>query len=237
MQERSVSASELREKILVKGHVDYSLSDKGKRLLEISENLSDDEAKAFLVISPRQLDTLRAILKEGSKGPRDFPYDARYAIKKMVERGFLERHICFDVEELKRPARRSIDLWISRRNRLCRLLEKNGPMPKREAMKTLGLNGGQVKMIRTIFPEDFQTLRFVAGRARRRREGFYHLFKVSPVLTLKGDPRIVDFAASKISLKVKTGYDAKVVFELLKWQLGYQQARAVVEKLGYRYKS
>ena len=222
---QDVSSCELKEKVLVRGHVAYSLSDKGKRLLEISENLSDEEAKAFLVISPRQLDILRAISKEGPKRPRDFPHGT-HRIKMMVERGFLERHICF------------ISLWITQRNRLHRLLEKNGPMPKRETMKTLGLNNAHIKMIQTIFPEDFQMLRFLAGTARRRhRKGFYDLFRASPVLTLKGDPRIVDFAASKISLKVKTGYDAKVVVDRLKWQLGYRQARAVVEKLGYQYKS
>ena len=53
---------------------------------------------------------------------------------------------------------------------------------------------------------------------------------------MRDDPRIVDFAASKINMKVKTPYEAKSVVQFLKYQIGYGQARAVVEKLGYRYK-
>jgi len=56
-------------------------------------------------------------------------------------------------------------------------------------------------------------------------------------MTLKGDPRIVEFAASHIRLKVETQYDAKSVVDQLKWQIGYRQARAVVEKLGYHYRT
>ena len=53
---------------------------------------------------------------------------------------------------------------------------------------------------------------------------------------LRDDPCIIDFVASKINMKVKTPYEAKSVVQLLKYQLGTRQARAVVEKLGYRYK-
>ena len=66
----------------------------------------------------------------------------------------------------------------------------------------------------------------------------YHaLYSASPVIALKGDPRIVEFAASHIRLKVGTRYDAKSVVDLSKWQIGYRHARAVVEKLGYHYRT
>ena len=45
-----------------------------------------------------------------------------------------------------------------------------------------------------------------------------------------------DFAASIINMKVKTPYEAKSVVQFLKYQIGYGQARAVAERLGYRYK-
>jgi len=87
-----------------------------------------------------------------------------------------------------------------------------------------------------ILPDVFQKLKFtVSGRKHSRR--FHSLFKASPVLTLKDDPRIVEFAASKINMKVQTPQEAKSVIHLLKYQIGHRQARAVVEKLGYKYKN
>ena len=109
-------------------------------------------------------------------------------------------------------------------------------MPRRQAMEALGYRSAWIDALLMIFPEEFQKLTFAqSGHTRNRM--FYDLIKASPVLTLKGDPRIVDFAASHMRLKVETQYDAKAVVHLLKWQIGYHQARAVVERLGYRYKS
>jgi len=108
-------------------------------------------------------------------------------------------------------------------------------MPGKEAMETLGLRYDQIEKILRMFPEIFQELNFtVRGRKYHRR--FYSLFKASPVIMLRGDPRIVDFAASKINMKVKTPYEAKSLVQLLKYQIGSRQAHAVVERLGYKYK-
>jgi len=124
--------------------------------------------------------------------------------------------------------------WIHHRNRLIRLLKKNGPMPRREAMKTLGLRSEQIETIMGMFPEAFQKLNFTVRR-RKYNGRFYGLFKASSVIMLRDDPRIVDFAASKINMKVQTPYEAKSVVQLLKYQLGSHKAHAVVKKLGYRY--
>jgi len=102
-------------------------------------------------------------------------------------------------------------------------------------MKTLGLSNEQIKTILRMFPETFQKLNFTAGRRKCHRR-FYSLFKASPVIMLRDDPRIVDFVASKINMKVKTPYEAKSVIHLLKYQIGSNRARAFVERLGYRYK-
>lgn len=80
-------------RILIRRRVVYRLSDKGRRALEICEGLSEEEAKDLLDLSPRQLDMLRSILKDGSKCAADFQYNARYSLKKMVERGFLIRKV------------------------------------------------------------------------------------------------------------------------------------------------
>jgi len=125
--------------------------------------------------------------------------------------------------------------WIRHRNCLCRLLKRNVPVPKREAMENLGLYSDQIEKILGMFPDVFQKLKFtVSGRKHSRR--FHSLFKTSPVLMLRDDPRVVEFAASKINMKVQTPQEAKSVIHLLKYQIGSRQARAVVEKLEYRYK-
>ena len=65
-------------RFLLRRRVIYRLSDRGRRALEICEDLSDDEAKDLLGLSSRQLDMLRRILKDGSKRAADFPYDAKH---------------------------------------------------------------------------------------------------------------------------------------------------------------
>jgi len=71
----------VKGRILLKRRVIYRLSDKGRRILEICEDLSDGEAKDLLGLSPHQLDVLRS-LKDGSIHTADFPYNAKYNIKK-----------------------------------------------------------------------------------------------------------------------------------------------------------
>jgi len=254
-------------RILIRRRVVYRLSDKGRRILKICEGLSEEEAKDLLDLSSRQLDMLRRILKDGSKRAMDFPYNAKYDLKRLVEREFLTRTVeGIDAKELKRLRDEGLENreiaeklgistaavqywinklnlekrnkslnWIHHRNRLIRLLRKNGPMPKREVMETLGLYSEQIETIMGMFPETFQKLNFTVHR-RKHSKKFRSLSKASPVLTLRDDPRIVDFVASKIDMKVKTPYEAKSVVHLLKDQLGSRQAHAVVEKLGYKYK-
>jgi len=135
---------------------------------------------------------------------------------------------------LEKRIRNPFIKWMNLRSSLSRLLRKNGPMSQKEVMKTLGLYSYQIKAVLIMFPEEFQKLNFtVKGRYSGRFRG---LLKASPILTLKDDPRIVDFVASKINMKVKTPYEAKSVVQFLKYQLGSNRAHAVVEKLGYRYK-
>jgi len=86
-----------------------------------------------------------------------------------------------------------------------------------------------------MFPEIFQKLNFTV-RGRKYSKEFHGLSRASPILTLRDDPRTVDFAASKIQMRVKTPYEVKSVIHFLKYQLGSRQAHAVVKRLGYRYK-
>jgi len=97
-----VSSARREGRILLKKRVIYRLSDKGRRILEICEGLSDGEAESFLGLSSRQLDVLRR-LKDGPKRVVDFPYNVRYSLKRMVERGFIIRTVVgVDAEMLKR---------------------------------------------------------------------------------------------------------------------------------------
>jgi len=71
----------------------YSITDKGKRLLEICEGLSEEEAKDFLRVSKNQLDVLRIFLKEGPKRSRDLPETPSDFLNRLVNRGFLEKEV------------------------------------------------------------------------------------------------------------------------------------------------
>lgn len=247
----------------------YRMSDQGRRLLELSESLSDEEAKHFLRVARRQLDVLRTIFKQGPKRRPDFPYDARYCLKRMVDRGFLNEIVRgVDIEELRRmrdeglPNREiaqklgvsvpAVYYWVKklnldrrnprqirmkRRNSVYQLLKRNGPMARRNVMEALGFSIYKIEKALSMFPEDFQKITFPGAVRTKYGSKFRDLIKASPVLSLKGDPRIVDFAASHIHLKVETRYHAKSVVHLLKWQIGHRQAREVVERLGYRYKA
>ena len=77
-----------REKEALAALEDLSARREGRRILESCEGLSDGEAESFLGLSPRQLDVLRR-LKNGPKRATDFPYDAKYDLKRMVERGLI----------------------------------------------------------------------------------------------------------------------------------------------------
>jgi len=85
----------------------YSISDKGKRLLEICETLTGDEAKDFLKVSQQQLEVLRVFLKEGPKRSRELPETPSDFLMRLTNRGFLDKEVReeedkHDVYRLKR---------------------------------------------------------------------------------------------------------------------------------------
>ena len=92
IRENRVSSSELnekgKEKVLMKKHEIYGLTDKGRQLPELCGNLSEEDAKDSAKVLRRQLDALGTIFKEGSRLTCDFPDCARCHLVKMVEREF-----------------------------------------------------------------------------------------------------------------------------------------------------
>ena len=82
----------------------YSLSDKGKRLLEICENISDEEAKDFLRVPPHQLDVLRFLSKEGPKRARDILDTPSDKLQRIVKKGVLDKKV-EEVEETRQVFR------------------------------------------------------------------------------------------------------------------------------------
>jgi len=71
----------------------YSITDKGKRLLEICQGLSEDEAEEFLKVSKKQLDVLRIFLKEGPKRSRDLSETPTDFLARLANRGFLQKEV------------------------------------------------------------------------------------------------------------------------------------------------
>jgi len=71
----------------------YSITDKGKRLLEICQGLSEEEAKNFLKVSKNQLNVLRIFLKEGPKRARDLPETPGDFLMRLAKRGFLQKEV------------------------------------------------------------------------------------------------------------------------------------------------
>ena len=89
------------ERPLLKRRVIYRLSDKGRRILEISKGISKEEVRAILRLSPDKLDTLR-VLENGPKRAVEIPVKARQNLKRLVEDGFIIRTVeGIDAEALR----------------------------------------------------------------------------------------------------------------------------------------
>jgi len=86
-----------------------------------------------------------------------------------------------------------------------------------------------------MYTEKIQILNFQVGGSKHSKK-LHSLYKASPILTLKDDPRIIDYIASKINMKVQTAPEARSIVQQLKYQIGHKNAKVVAEKLGYRYK-
>jgi len=71
----------------------YSITNKGKRLLEICQGLSEEEAKDFLKVSKNQLNVLRIFLKEEPKRSRDLPETPGDFLMRLANRGFLQKEV------------------------------------------------------------------------------------------------------------------------------------------------
>jgi len=99
-----ILAKPREERPLLKRRVIYGLSDKGRRILKICEDLSKEEVRTILRLSPGKLDTLR-VLENGPKRAVEIPVNARQNLRRLVEDGFIIR----TVEGIDAEALRSIE--------------------------------------------------------------------------------------------------------------------------------
>lgn len=87
-------------------------------------------------------------------------------------------------------------------------------------------------------PEEEAVAQFTKGL--KKKYSSYDIFgepvKLGRILFLRGDPRIVEYVAERKPLRPKTPHEARVLYTNLKEHLGEEASRAIVEKLGYKYK-
>jgi len=115
-------------------------------------------------------------------------------------------------------------------------LKKTGPTPRRILIKDLKIREYQLT---AALPEGVAVVHFTKGMKKRYSsyDIFGELVKLGKLLFLRDDPRIVEYVAERIPLRPKTPHEARALYTNLKEHLGEKVSRAVVEKLGYKYKN
>ena len=128
--------------------------------------------------------------------------------------------------------------------RLVAYLKEQGPTPQSTLSEELGIGMEHFPQLSRELFDQVERLRFKVGRGGRsggRKHGgttvYGDLLEMGPVFAIRGDPRIIDFVAEGVSFKVENTVDARTLVQHLKKQIGYERARAVVEKLGYQYQT
>jgi len=72
----------------------------------------------------------------------------------------------------------------------------------------LGLSSYKIENVLRTCPEKIQILKFRVGGSKNSKK-LHSLYKAGTILTLKNDPRIIDYTASKINMKVQIAPEAR----------------------------
>ncbi len=112
-------------------------------------------------------------------------------------------------------------------------LKEHGPTWRSILIEELGISGGFFsRFLRESF-DDVECFVFKRGKGKRIRlvHDIYGEMTLRPFLALRNDPRVIDFVAERIPMKVECGRDAAVLAQHLGKYLGKARTRNVVEML------
>ncbi len=124
---------------------------------------------------------------------------------------------------------------------LLSYLKEHGPTPQNVLVQKLRFGSAVLPRFSRELFDYIERLQFTVKATPRggTKYGgsviYGSLNKLGPVFALRGDHRIVDFVAERIPFKVESSNNAQTLVMHLKKQIGYERAREVVEKLGYKY--
>lgn len=129
--------------------------------------------------------------------------------------------------------------WDDMKKKVTKYLRENGPTPERVLSKELDLK--QVVFSKLEIRTHYLLERFKFGGVGRSKYKSYQILNglsvkhMGAIWAIKNDPRIIDFVAQYIPLKIESGWEASALVQHIKKQLGTERARKVVEKLGHQY--
>jgi transposase len=129
--------------------------------------------------------------------------------------------------------------------RLVAHLKEQGPTPQSVLSEELGIEMSHFPRLSRELFEQVERFKFHVGSGGASTGGtkyggtqiYGKLGDMGPVFAIRDDPRIIDFVADHTPFKVETAGDARTLVQHLKKKIGYERARAVVERLGYQYQT
>ena len=134
--------------------------------------------------------------------------------------------------------------YKKRRSReiLVSYLEEHGPTLQSTLFTEVGISKVRFSRIAREMFDQIERFGFKVGKRKggTRHAGYsayddLNFKKIGYIFALRDDPRIVDFVAETINIKVGSPNDARTLVKHLKEQMGTERAKDVVRKLGYVY--
>ena len=131
----------------------------------------------------------------------------------------MNRHNCTILEE------RIIKLW--------NYLEDGGPTSQRELSEKFNISSSTISKYIKEFPDIFERFKFCGGGRKYKASEIYGdlLYNKSGFLiSLRDDPRLIDYLVEKISFKINDPTDVRIFIIHLKEQIGIERARELARK-------
>lgn len=126
--------------------------------------------------------------------------------------------------------------WFQKAEMVLEYLKEYGPTWRAKIMKDLGIPDSFFSRFARVCFDEAEYFRIKRGKGKRIRtvHEVYGELTNRPFLAIRNDPRVIDFVASRIAMKVECGRDAAVLASNLGNHLGKERTRKVIERL-YTY--